>query len=117
MATESQSKLESFLEITNYASPKLHLKMPYYRKSEDIFSIGVTLFVLVTGRLPFKLALSNDSLYQYIARGDYIEFCKKQLLDVSSSFMGLFDNMIAFDYIQRPSNSEIRQSAWMKEIN
>ena len=117
MATESQSKLETFLGTPNYAAPELHLKIPYYGKSEDIFSLGVTLFVLVTGRLPFKMALPNDSLYQYIARGDYIEFWKKQLLDVSPSFMDLFDNLIAFDYTQRPSISEIRQSSWMKEIN
>ena len=31
--------------------------------------------------------------------------------------MELFDNMIAFDYTQRPSISEIRQSNWMKELN
>ena len=31
--------------------------------------------------------------------------------------MELFDNMVAFDYTQRPSISEIRQSTWMKEIN
>ena len=117
MAIETQSKLESFLGTPNYAAPELHLKRAYYGKSEDIFSLGVTLFVLVTGRLPFKLALPNDSLYQYIVRGDYIEFWKKQSLDVSPSFMDLFDNMIAFDYSQRPSISEIRQSAWMKEIN
>jgi len=117
MAIETQSKLDSFLGTPNYAAPELHLKRAYYGKSEDIFSLGVTLFVLVTGRLPFKLALPNDILYQYITRGDYIEFWKKQSLDVSPSFMDLFDNMIAFDYSQRPSISEIRQSAWMKEIN
>ena len=31
--------------------------------------------------------------------------------------MELFDNMIAFDYTQRTSISEIRQNNWMKEIN
>jgi hypothetical protein len=31
--------------------------------------------------------------------------------------MELFDNLIAYDYSQRPSISEIRESAWMKEIN
>ena len=31
--------------------------------------------------------------------------------------MQLFNNMIAFDFTQRPSISEIRQSNWMKEIN
>ena len=117
MGIESNSKLENFLGTPNFAAPELHLRRSYYGKSEDIFSLGVTLFVLVTGRLPFKLAVPNDSLYQYIVRGDYIEFWKNQLLDVSPSFMELFDNMVAFDYSQRPSISEIRQSAWMKEIN
>ena len=117
MGIESNSKLDSFLGTPNFAAPELHLRRPYYGKSEDIFSLGVTLFVLVTGRLPFKLAVPNDSLYQYIVRGDYIEFWKNQLLDVSPSFMELFDNMVAFDYSQRPSISEIRQSTWMKEIN
>ena len=31
--------------------------------------------------------------------------------------MELFDNLIAFDPIQRPSISEIKNSKWMKEIN
>ena len=72
---------------------------------------------MVTGRLPFKYATPNDSLYQYIARGDYIEFWKKKLIDVSPSFMELFDNMVAYDFSQRLYISEIRQSSWMKEIN
>jgi serine/threonine protein kinase len=117
MGTEQQGLLHKFLGTPNYAAPELHLKIPYYGKSEDIFSLGITLFVLVTGRLPFKLALPNDTLYQYIARGDYIEFWKNKSIDLSPSFMELFDNMVAFDFTQRPSISEIRQSTWMKEIN
>ena len=72
---------------------------------------------MVTGCLPFKLAVPNDSLYQYFIKSDYIEYWKKRMVDVSPNFMELFDNMVAFDYSQRPSISEIRQSAWMKEIN
>ena len=118
MGTESQGLLNNFLGSPIYAAPELLLMQPYYGKSEDIFSLGITLFVLVTGMLPFKLALPNDSLYKYIARGDYVEFWKSKLpFDLSTSFMELFDNMIAFDFSQRPSISEIRQSAWMKEIN
>ena len=118
MGTESQGLLNNFLGSPIYAAPELLLMQPYYGKSEDIFSLGITLFVLVTGMLPFKLALPNESLYKYIARGDYVEFWKSKLsFDLSTSFMELFDNMIAFDFSQRPSISEIRQSAWMKEIN
>ena len=117
LGTDEIGKLNSFLGTPNYAAPELLLKRPYFGKSEDIFSLGVTLFVLVTGCLPFKLATPNDSLYQYFIKSDYVEFWKKRMVNVSPSFMELFDNMVAFDYSQRPSISEIRESLWMKEIN
>ena len=116
-STDTIGKLNSFLGTQNYAAPELHLKRPYFGKSEDIFSLGVTLFVIVTGSLPFKLAVPNDSLYQYIIKSDYVEFWRKRMVNVSPSFMELFDNMVAYDFSQRPSISEIRESAWMKEIN
>jgi len=116
-AMEIQSKLQDFLGTSYYTAPEILLRRPYYGKSGDIFSLGIVLFILVTGKLPFKMALPNDNLYKYIARGDYIEFWKRKNVNISPSFMELFDNMIAFDYTQRPSISEIRQSNWIKEIN
>ena len=116
-STDSVGKLNSFLGTPTYAAPELLLKRTYYGRTEDIFSLGVSLFIIVTGGLPFKLAIPNDSLYQYISKGDYVEYWRKRMVNVSPSFMELFDNMVAFDYTQRPSISEIRESAWMKEIN
>ena len=115
--TDNIGRLNTFLGTPNYAAPELHLKRPYFGKSEDIFSLGVTLFVIVTGGLPFKLAVPNDSLYQYFIKSDYVEYWRKRMVNVSPSFMELFDNMVAFDFSQRPSISEIRESLWMKEIN
>ena len=117
MATEDKGNLHTFLGTPYYVAPEIILKRPYCGKSEDIFLLGITLFILVTGSLPFKEASPNDSLYKYIARGDYVQFWKKKPMNISPSFMELIDNMIAFDYTQRPSISEIRQSNWMKEIN
>ena len=113
----NSGKLCTFLGTPSYAAPELHLKRPYYGISEDIFSLGVTLFVLVTGTLPFKLAIPNDSFYKYFVKSDYVGFWGKRLINVSPSFMELFDNLVAYDYSQRPSISEIRESAWMKEID
>jgi serine/threonine protein kinase len=110
-------KLNTFLGTPNYAAPELHLKIPYYGKSNDIFSLGVTLFIIVTGTLPFKLPLPNDPLYQYIYKNDYIAFWIKRKLNLSQSFMELFESSVAFDYSQRPTISEIRNCQWMKEIN
>ena len=117
LATEEQGKLSHFLGTPRFAAPEIYLKEPYYGKTEDIFSLGVTLFILVTGKLPFKIAWPNDKLYNYIARGDYVGFWQKQFMNISASFMELFDNMIALDFSQRPSISEIKNSSWMKEID
>jgi len=116
-AVENKGKLRDLLGTPSYVAPEILLKKFYYGKSGDIFSLGIMLFILVTGKLPFKMALPNDNLYKYIIREDYVEFWKRKNVNISPSFMELFDNMIAFDYTQRPSISEIRQSNWMKEIN
>jgi serine/threonine protein kinase len=117
-ATEISSRyLTLYLGTLNYAAPELHMRRPYLGVYEDIFSLGVTLFIIVTGYLPFILPLHNDPLYHYISIGDYITFWKIRNIKVSPSFMELFNNLVAFDPIQRPSISEIKKSKWMKEIN
>ena len=117
-ATEKSSGyLTSYLGTPNYAAPELHMKRPYLGVYEDIFSLGVTLFITVTGYLPFILPLPNDPLYHYIYDVDYVSYWRNRKIKVSPSFMELFDNLIAFDPSQRPSISEIKNSKWMKEIN
>ena len=117
-ATEKSNEyLSTFLGTPNYAAPELHLKQKYLGVYEDIFSLGVTLFILVTGHLPFLLPLPNDILYRYIFCLDYVNYWRKRNVKVSPSFMELFDNLIAFDPSQRPSISEIRKCKWMQEIN
>ena len=115
--TNEIGKLNTFLGTPSYAAPELHLRQQYYGKAIDIFSLGVCLFIIVTGSLPFKLAMPNDRFYQYFIRNDYVGFWKNRGINLSPSFMELFNNMAAFDFTQRPSISEIKQSAWMKEIN
>ena len=95
----------------------MHLKIPYLGVYEDIFSLGVALFIIVTGNLPFILSIPNDPLYKYIFCVDYVSYWRKRNIKVSHSFMELFDNLIAFDPSQRPSISEIKNSKWMKEID
>ena len=116
-ATEkSNGYLTTYLGTPNYAAPELHMKRPYLGVYEDIFSLGVTLFITVTGYMPFILPMPNDPLYHYIYDVDYISYWRNRRIKVSPSFMELFDNLIAFDPTQRPSISEIKNSKWMKEI-
>lgn len=114
---KSHKLLKKYLGTPSYAAPEIHIRKPYLGQYSDIFSLGVTLFVLVTGSLPFRLPVPNDILYQFFVRNDYIGFWRQRKVRVSVSFMELFDNLVAFDFTQRPSISEIKKSKWMKEAN
>ena len=106
-----------YLGTPVYAAPELHFKVPYNGIANDVFSLGVIIFVLVTGCLPFRMDIPNDQFYCSIVKGDYETFWKKQHFKLSESFMKLFNNMIAFDPIQRPSIAEIKESEWINEGN
>lgn len=43
----------------------------------DIFSLGVIMFALVLGRLPFEYATKEDKIYKLIADEDYESFWKQ----------------------------------------
>ena len=108
-------KHQQYLGTPVYAAPELHFKVPYYGVSNDIFSLGIIMFVLVTGCLPFRTDVPSDPLYSCIIRGDYTSFWQKQHFKLSESFMQLFNNMITFEPIQRLSLSEIKESTWLNE--
>ena len=114
---KSNAFLNKYMGTPAYSPPEIHLRRPYLGEYSDIFSLGITLFVLVTGSLPFRLSVPNDALYQFFVRNDYIGFWRQRRVKVSVSFMQLFDNLVAFDYTQRPSISEIRRSKWMQETD
>ena len=54
-----------------YMAPEIHEGKPYKGNTTDIFAIGVILFVMVTGTMPFfHKATKTDQLYQYVHKND-----------------------------------------------
>lgn len=61
----------------NYMAPEVLEKRPYRGSSVDIFALGVILFTMVTGTMPFETQASiDDSLYQHIVDREYEDFWK-----------------------------------------
>lgn len=114
-ANENKSKITSFCGTTGYIAPELLMKQPYNGIANDIFSLGVILFVLVTGTMPFRSATSKDQFYNLIWRGDYDKFWKYCQCKLSENFKHLINNMICFCPEERLSISEILSSPWMRE--
>ncbi len=52
-------------------APEIHEGKPYKGTTTDIFALGVILFVIVTGVMPFHTKASKtDPLYQFIYKND-----------------------------------------------
>ena len=106
----------SFLGTKGYMSPEIVHMKNYYGTSNDIFSLGVMLFILVTGLKPFVEANPNDTFYCYINQNNYEDFWKNRNVNVSDEFKILFQLLISADYSTRPSISEIKRSQWMSSV-
>ena len=69
-----------------------------------MFALGVVLFALVLGRLPFEFALPNDKLYGHIAEGRMEEFWAGHATAINKleseegalavEFQDLFENLV-----------------------
>jgi serine/threonine protein kinase len=115
---EGNGLLSTFLGTAKYAAPELLAKVPYFGICNDIYSLGIVLFVLVTKGMPFGAAVDNDSYYSFVFNCDYEGYWKRRFPSgnpLTQSFRDLFQNMIALDSTQRPSIDEIRSHPWVQE--
>lgn len=110
--------LTTALGTLSYAAPEILNKKPYVGSTADLFSCGVILFILVTGKLPFGKAVVFDSYYKNFIRNEYEAFwavMSPKIDAVSDEFKSLINLLLAYDPTQRPSVAEIKNHAWLKK--
>ena len=108
--------LTTSLGTPGYAAPEILNRKPYLGSAADIFSCGVILFVLATGKLPFGKAMVHDPYYKNFIRNDYDSYWNlmaPKLENVSNEFKNIINSLLAFDPVQRPSIDEIMHHPWM----
>ena len=115
----NKGNLNDYLGTRYYTAPEILDKKPYDGYKADIFSLGVILLALVTGKLVFKEATKIDKLYKLIMIKHYRHYWKivGSLIDgVSEDLKNLYIKMISYRPKNRPSIQEILNDKWMKEI-
>ena len=114
-AIKNSNSIQSYCGTNGYLAPELLMNLPFNGQANDIFALGVILFVLVTGTMPFRTASPQDPYYACILRGEYEKFWSGCKCKLSENLMKLIDGMICFNAQERVSIAEIISSEWMKE--
>ncbi len=102
----------------SYVSPEVLIAATkgYDGIKNDIFSLGIILFSLIFGFLPFKNATFTDFRYKFIIKEQYENFWKSVNNNndtISNNFKDLFERMICFDPKERLTINEIKNHPWV----
>jgi len=109
---KSKQILKTKCGTCGYQSPELLENNNYNGILNDIFSLGVILFILVSGKRPFHEAKSTDKFYKSIMTNKIEKFwTDTDLLDLSPELRELIVNMLA--YKNRWSINEIFECKWL----
>ena len=119
------NKKEVLVEIDKgtkqYVAPEIWAGKKFKGDKADIFSLGVILFNLVTGReFGFTTSEESDKLYKLIIKENYELYWTKLETSLGCSFSNdfkeLYIQMINPNPDERPKLDKILESNWLKEV-
>ncbi|XP_005999489.1 testis-specific serine/threonine-protein kinase 6 [Latimeria chalumnae] len=93
-----------------YAPPEVLLGVPYDPKKYDIWSMGVILYVMVTGCMPF-----DDSNISKLPKCQQKGVVYPQGIPVDDKCQNLVTELLQFSPPTRPSASQVAKNAWFQE--
>lgn len=100
-----------------YSSPQVYnANKGYNGVANEIFSLGVLLFILCVGKMPFDTSKPNDWSFKLILRGEFASFWrrfenKKQTL--SAEFKDLIQKMLCAEERNRITIEQLLGHKWL----
>ena len=108
---ECTSSLSStFCGSKSYAAPEILKGKPYDPLKSDIWAMGVIVYILVTGKMPFDEARGTKNI---LAEQLHLHLFWPRNRPISLECQKLIKDMFTWDYKERPSIAEVMQSFWI----
>lgn len=118
----SENKIKEFQGTDMYSSPETKILdfngnlKEFDPIKNDIFSLGVFLFVINFGLFPFAICNSYDKLYSHIVHNDYDGYWKFfEKYNISEELKDLINHLICFNPNDRYSIEQILGHSWIKQ--
>lgn len=103
--------MKTILGTPNYAAPEvLNSNIPFYSPKVDVWSMGVTLFAVISGTLPF--AEEYGDVRSAILKGEY-QFLARCWKQMSFDAIRLVRKLLVVDAENRLDLDEILDMKWM----
>ncbi|MEJ1278879.1 hypothetical protein NN561_009803 [Cricetulus griseus] len=101
-------KVKGFWGTTEYCAPEVFGDTEYEGLPTDIWSLGVVLYLLVTGYLPFKEIDHSKIKSQILSRNCWIP------THLSPELQDLLNRLMSVDPTQRPLIEEVVAHPWLR---
>eukprot|EP00347_Sterkiella_histriomuscorum_P003207 403365182 len=111
-SVKSDKKLQFSCGTPHYMSPELATKKEHYGAPTDIWALGVILFIMLTGRMPFYGDFEDD-LYRRISKGKY-QF--PQYHNLSLAAQKIIKKMLKLDPTKRIKADALQNDPWLESI-
>ncbi|EAX98600.1 CAMK family protein kinase [Trichomonas vaginalis G3] len=101
-----------------FRAPEEQLTDPFDAKKSDVWSYGISLYVMIFGHLPYDIDFENDNFVQQdIKLSQQIlntEINLERNPPISQELKSLFQAIFVHDPKKRPSISEVLKNDWFK---
>jgi len=105
-------RFSTFCGSVSYVAPEIIKNIKYVGPEIDIWSLGVILYTLVCGRLPWPETSDGSPAITNIIEGDYD---KHPLQNLSTGCQDLLARILVPEPQPRATMAEIRQHPWVNE--
>ncbi|MFZ9823001.1 MAG: serine/threonine protein kinase [Gemmataceae bacterium] len=102
------------LGTPNYMAPELCGDAPVVSKANDVFSLGVLIYELLTGEMPFPRGGISQTLARH--QSDPLARLGIKLGDFNPCLVEIVESMLAFDFENRPSAMDLMDQLLGVEI-